>query len=297
MSVDAESSNMFNYPPLYSLSSEVSETNQKNYKSLTRATLICLVAASCFDVLINYCAAAAYLTCAATIVSVILWLIADRGSSYECWFDARALTESIKTASWRFSMCAEPYELNLSLDEARHLFLCEIEEMMRQEKRVFDRFEYSKLNSCAIASTESMIAVRDSSWEDKKELYLSRRVIDQKNWYSNKSKANERIKRNLSVLVMFFQVVAIVLAIIAALGLIPSFAGAVLTLISSLLTWSQVQQRSLLSHSYGVAAKELALIEGKFSLVSSAQELSDMVVQAELAMSREHTLWVSRNSY
>lgn len=293
----AQDSCKLEYPSLYSLSSDVSGKNQKVYKGLTKATLICLVAASFFDVLLNYCSAAILLTCLAAIASVVLWLIADKGSSYEFWFDARALTESIKTASWRFAMCAEPYGLNLSLDEANQLFLQEIEEMMKQEKRVFDRFDYSQSNTCASASTESMIMIRGFSWEEKKKLYLSQRVIDQKNWYSSKSRINEKSKERLAILVVLLQVVTIILVIIAMLGYIPSFAGAVLTLISSLLTWSQVQQRSLLSHSYGVAAKELALIEGKFKLVNNAQELSSMVEQAELAMSREHTLWVSRNSY
>lgn len=285
------------YPPLYSLSSKASGRNQKVYKGLTKAILICLVSASLFDVLLNYCSLVIYLTCLATAASVVLWLIADKGSSYEFWFDARALTESIKTASWRFAMCAEPYGSNLSLNEANLLFLKEIEEMMKQEKKVFDRFDYSQLSTCASESTESMIMIRGFSWEEKKKLYLTQRVIDQKNWYSSKAKDNEKSKERLGIIVVVLQITAIILAIIAAFGYIPSFAGAVLTLISSLLAWSQVQQRSLLSHSYGVAAKELALIEGKFKWINNAQELSSMVEQAELAMSREHTLWVSRNSY
>jgi hypothetical protein len=58
----------------------------------------------------------------------------------------------------------------------------------------------------------------------------------------------------------------------------------------------QVKKFNELAAAYTVAAHEIGLIRPKLDDVSTEAELSDFITDAELAFSREHTLWVARRT-
>ena len=191
-------------------------------------------------------------------------------------------------------MKAPPYAASLSKNEAVVLFEAEIEEVVASAGATADRLDFSE--GPIVPITTSMNATRELNWQERKECYLEDRVKDQRQWYSKKAEMNRDKSKTRSNLVLLLQGAAIALVVFAAIAGISDFSGFVLTLTASLLAWIQMQQHSSLSISYGSAAKELALIEGKFENVQSEEAFVALVDQAELAMSREHTLWVSRNA-
>ena len=282
------------YPSLHTISSYYSAEQQRKYKGLFRANLILLCIASlasAVSTLVNW---ALWIAAAAILGSFFVWLAMEHSDSCRDWFFSRAIAESIKTMAWRYAMKAPPYAASLSKNEAVVLFEAEIEEVVASAGATADRLDFSE--GPIVPITTSMNATRELNWQERKECYLEDRVKDQRQWYSKKAEMNRDKSKTRSNLVLLLQGAAIALVVFAAIAGISDFSGFVLTLTASLLAWIQMQQHSSLSISYGSAAKELALIEGKFENVQSEEAFVALVDQAELAMSREHTLWVSRNA-
>ena len=65
---------------------------------------------------------------------------------------------------------------------------------------------------------------------------------------------------------------------------------------SSVLTWLQAKKHNEQSASYALAAHEISLVSGEAVGISSEMDLSDYVVNAETAFSREHTQWAARKN-
>jgi hypothetical protein len=58
----------------------------------------------------------------------------------------------------------------------------------------------------------------------------------------------------------------------------------------------QVKKFNELAAAYTVTAHETGLIKPKLEAVDSESDFSDFINDAELAFSREHTLWIARQS-
>jgi hypothetical protein len=58
----------------------------------------------------------------------------------------------------------------------------------------------------------------------------------------------------------------------------------------------EVKKFNELGAAYTVTAHEIGFIEPKLDAVHSEKDFSDFINDAELAFSREHTLWIARQS-
>jgi hypothetical protein len=72
--------------------------------------------------------------------------------------------------------------------------------------------------------------------------------------------------------------------------------GPIIVFASSTLGWMQVKKFNELTAAYTVTAHEIGLIKPKLETVDSENDFSDFINDAELAFSREHTLWIARQS-
>ena len=99
-------------------------------------------------------------------------------------------------------------------------------------------------------------------------------------------------------MVYVLQVAAILMAIL--LIPLPDFflniPSILTTLVRALFAWMQLKRYQELSQSYGVAAQELSEIYESYRSVQSEDELSTHILDAEQAISREHTLWIARKT-
>jgi SMODS and SLOG-associating 2TM effector domain 1 len=126
---------------------------------------------------------------------------------------------------------------------------------------------------------------------------LCERIQDQRVWYTRKAATNKRSARKW----VAAGIAAYAIAAALAVGRVrlPDRVwpiGPVLVLASSILGWMQVKKFSELAATYTVAAHEIGLLRPKLDDVTSESELSDFVNDAELAFSREHTLWMARRT-
>jgi SMODS and SLOG-associating 2TM effector domain 1 len=145
--------------------------------------------------------------------------------------------------------------------------------------------------------TPEMDRIRALSLEERKQCYAAERIQDQRVWYTRKAATNKRSARKW----VAAGIAAYAIAAALAVGRVrlPDRVwpiGPVLVLASSILGWMQVKKFSELAATYTVAAHEIGLLRPKLDDVTSESELSDFVNDAELAFSREHTLWMARRT-
>lgn len=208
------------------------------------------------------------------------------------WYRCRALAESVKTSTWRFSMRAHPFEDTDSIEIPKANFRNLLKEILQANRHIAANLE----TAASEQVTSSMIAVRKLSLEERMAYYVKNRVDSQRSWYSKKSKAN---KNALS----FWIVTTIALYIIAAIVLNAEQLGLpvatlafdpMIVLVTSVLGWLQMKRHGELMASYNLTAHEIGIIKGNSESVKTEEELSDFINEAELAFSREHTQWVAR---
>lgn len=146
--------------------------------------------------------------------------------------------------------------------------------------------------------TQIMEEVRAQCREDRMAYYLKYRVEDQRSWYRRKSKAN----RNASRRWVWVSGLCYVIAGAMALSRIalPDWQywpiEPLIVVAASIVGWMQIKKFNELSAAYTVTAHEIGLIESVTNEVNNDAQFSEFVNDAEKAFSREHTLWLARQS-
>ncbi|WP_425860720.1 DUF4231 domain-containing protein [Arthrobacter sp. TWP1-1] len=203
------------------------------------------------------------------------------------WYDGRAVAESAKTLAWRYAVGADPFPASMARAVAEDLFR---ERMSSVADQVSDRIVFESAHAVI---TPRMDELRQSSFEDRRVVYVEGRTLDQHRWYSRKARENRHRANIWRFLLIVAEVAAVSLAIGQVFGAWDvDLAGLLAAVIGAGTAWVAVKQFSPLASAYSVATKELALQEVKLRTVS--EELWPlMAADAEEAISREHTTWVA----
>ena len=222
---------------------------------------------------------------------LILWAMRARQDD-KIWFDGRAVAESVKTATWRFMMRAQPFHEDGS---AENLFLADLKEI-REARPHVGKHLAAAMSPDGSAITDFMKGKRSSSLEARRSFYASARIRDQKVWYANKAKSNVDSGAKWFWAIAVLQIVIVALAIVQAasggLGINPI--PIVTTCAAAVAAWSQMERHEELAQSYALAAQELEEIETIASNQASEAAFTQVVEQAENSISREHTMWCAR---
>lgn len=280
------------YPALYQAADEASVSAQRAY-------LLCIKGYGGLAVVGAGLAAygidsrpsaviAAFLFMAGLGISILMTL-----KQYETvWYRARAVAESIKTATWRFMLRAEPFN-GLPLPEAK-VRLQEILGKVLQEHKNLG----GALSGAADKSqfTERMVELRESSLQQRLAVYLDERVREQRRWYASRSKLNVIYGRRWFWGLISAQTIAIALTIVRAGWPEWKYWPTEIFVVTaaSILGWIQLKRYRELGAAYAIAAHEIGLAEAQVDKVESEEALSEFVSSTEAAFSREHTQWVAR---
>lgn len=284
-------------PALHRAASDSSAVAQSRYLLLLRLDLLALVLGGLLtSVQIDnpsfnrWIAAAGAVLLVASLILVVMISV----KNYEQrWYGGRAVAESVKTLSWRYMTGAEPFKIDLPPQHADNLFVDQLRDVLEQSELLAVRLGRGSADR---EITDKMRRVRAASVEERRDLYITDRVRDQRAWYSSRSEDNEGREHALFVLMMFVQLAAVAAAVFSvAQPRSPLRASGLLTMLAiALLAWLQVKRHQELAQSYAVAAHELGLIAEEAEYVDTEERLSVFVADAEAAVSREHTLWVAR---
>lgn len=166
------------------------------------------------------------------------------------WYDGRAIAESVKTRAWRFMTCSEPYAESLSEEDARSLFLQTLKEVTKERKTFSASIGANEGLKPQI--TDKMLLVREMDLQERKKIYLSQRIDDQRKWYSSKSATSKSLSENWFNAVMAAQALALFasLALIRWPNLPVNLASVFAAIAATFIAWMQLKRHQELSNSY-----------------------------------------------
>lgn len=141
-----------------------------------------------------------------------------------------------------------------------------------------------------------MRSLRAAPLAERRLAYLTGRVDDQAAWYAAKTEANRRAADRWFWLGLGCEIVAVLVAI----GLVvetaaPDIVGLLATLAVAITAWNQTGRHDELSQTYGLAATEIVLLRTSVEMADDEASFSAAVNDVELAVSREHTMWMARS--
>ena len=285
-------------PALYRAADEASLEGQRKYLRLIKADLVVLLAGAAFasfdvgdpSLHKGLLVVSAILLAAGAIITLVL----SRKTYKNRWYGGRAAAESAKTLAWRYMMRSEPFDDTGEPESVDQRFTRSLREVLLESENLAMSFQNGL--GAAPQISEVMREVRESSLSDRKDLYVSNRIQDQRKWYSDKSNLNARREDLWFWIVAGSQLLALAAAIlmVAAPDIWANPTGVFSTLAAAALAWLQVKQHEELAQSYSVAAHELGLIAEQSRHVEHEGKFSTFVADAETAISREHTLWLAR---
>lgn len=279
------------YPALFESADGSARSSQRAFFGVLAAELVLLVASAVLSL-------AGYPSPYSAILQAVLLLAALGCTIYiyaakpdRRWYASRAIAESIKTITWRYVSRAEPFDCVDT--EARGHFTATLKSIVEQNQDVAQQFS-EQLGGRQI--TAEMDIARSSNLGERMAAYLAGRVEEQHRWYARESKKNRQRANQFFVALIAINSIAVVLAITrVAFPESPYWpTEVVVTLAAVVLTWIQARRFSQLASSYALAAHEISLVREQAEGLTSEEDFSKFVGDAENAFSREHTQWVAR---
>jgi hypothetical protein len=282
------------YPALFRSADDASDTKQCIYLFLikTEYALLFVAAVLFMDVFVD---TTFYLFYALVFLASIGTLLTRALMKPEQdWYRCRALAESVKTLTWRYMMRAEPF-LGAAAT-ARAEFTQHLQLLFNENRLTAQKISSNWADADQI--TTEMDRVRTLNLDDRKAFYVAHRVQEQRSWYGRKATENKKIAKRWVAIGIACYVLAIILAVSRIK--FPEWhiwpIEPVIVFASSAIGWMQIKKFNELGAAYTVAAHEIGLIRPRADVVHSEDDFSEFVNDAEKAFSREHTLWIARQS-
>lgn len=224
---------------------------------------------------------------ATSIVEV--FLLTNRPN--ERWYVGRALSESVKSLTWRFATAAEPFPRSRTDSDNTAEFTGRLLGLTRD-------MSAAGLAAPAMTGqqiTEGMRTLRSASPEDRLAAYLAGRLEGQRAWYAERSLSNRSRATRWSVTMLVLEIVGVTLAVSRAAGLTDvDLLGVAAAAVAAGAAWTQTRQHGAVATAYALASQELAAMGSLATRISSEADLSQFVNDTETAISREHTMWRAR---
>ena len=287
-----------NLPALHNAASKASITAQERYIALFGLNLLLLSLGAIVTgvSLQSNSMRATFAMIAGISFTLSLIVAAALGTKrYEkSWYGGRAIAESVKTLAWKYMTGAEPYEIFLSARDADERFGMDVSAVLEQRRHLSGALHGELSNSPQI--TAEMRFIRQLNTDERKAVYVTARIENQRHWYAERATTNQRNEWWWFCLIVAAQALAAASAFILVRW--PStplrLTGVFATLAAGSIAWLQVKRHQELAQSYNLAAQELGLIAATAEHVKTDEDLSRFVSNAESAVSREHTMWVAR---
>lgn len=211
------------------------------------------------------------------------------------WYRTRAIAESIKTSTWRFMMCAEPFN-GLDIQAARQKLAALLQQILQEHKDL--AIELGGQVAALNQFTDRMLQTRAAAFAERLNFYVEERIREQRKWYANKSAANIFYGRLWFWTFVLVQGVAVLFTLARIAW--PTWSVWPISLLvvaaGSILGWIQLKRYRELAAAYAITAHEIGFAETDSQNVNSDEALAHFVREVEGVFSREHTQWVARRA-
>ena len=277
------------FPTLYRATNRSSLESQVRFLRALRIRLSCLLLATVGGAIgfsIFGFAVGGIVAFLSFVVALSAGLYLETAKPDRAWYEGRAAAESVKTLAWRFAVKGESFDGG-SDEVADSNFIAELKSILT-DLVALD----AEPNDGDRQITSAMRNARGASFDDRRDLYRSGRIVDQQGWYASKANWNKvRSQRwfAISVVAEGFGVLA---AALMAFGVMQiDFLGVIGAVATAATAWTQAKQHSNLATAYSVTALELASVLSELDSLTTEPRWAKFVGQAEEAISREHILW------
>jgi len=283
--------------PCYYIDSDIASKKAQNiYKGFTWVSLSCMLLTT---ILVSLSSSVArYIPWFEKTNGIILFL-SGLISIYlviskpeKGWYLGRAIAESIKTLSWRYMMHASPFESGDNNEDVKQ-FAERISDINKQANK--DKFIPKPNKNHSDVITPKMGEVNNLNFDERKSFYLKNRIADQIKWYGDKSELNRKKGNIYSWLMVGFQFIGgIYLFFFIDDFKLLNINNIMVFLATSIIAVVEMNKYKELHQSYAFTCKELNIIKTKASIVNNDIDFQQFVIEAEQAISREHTMWLAR---
>ena len=284
------------YPALFRSADTAANNKQKRYLALLLAEYATLLLASILSSNLFSDTTSLLLYAIIFLASVTLLLLRTKLKPEQDWYRCRALAESVKTLTWRYMMRASPFVDEPYVRDPLNEFTHSLNQLINDNRSTVEKIATS--SSADDQITDDMNRIRKLDLKHRKDLYDDQRIQEQRNWYANKASINRRSARIWVLIGVAAYTTAILLSLVRLefqeWRIWPI--SPIITFASLVIGWTQIKKFNELAVAYTVAAQEIGLIRPKLVSVNQEDQFSRFVVDAELAFSREHTLWIARRT-
>lgn len=223
-------------------------------------------------------------------VAVLAAIFRDSRHPQSDWVKARAVTESIRAAAWRYAVGGEPFPPRTArADEA----------FLRHVEAALDTVQDLTLPIGPPGKAEisdGMRELRGSPLERRKAAYLRGRLDDQIGYYTDRARANDRRRR------LWFRVV-LSADLAGLLGGALRFAdvvdvdlvGIAAAVAGAAVAWTQLNQHRTLATAYSQTLRQLVLARDRLAVVGD-DDWPEYVDSVEDVMAREHSVWLTKRA-
>jgi hypothetical protein len=286
----------FSFPAFYISTDKISIKSKKIYETVFLINLVLLVMASLlgtikiddrFIGLFIKISGFIYFICS-ILMFILLFVKFEKK-----WYTSRAITESLKSLTWKYMIGGEPFSLTLIQNDVDNSFIQILKELNNEvkSKSIF------KDGNVKIGEqiTIDMLNVRKMTLQERRTFYSENRINNQLDWYKNKAKYNGRMSKiYFSIITILLFITFIYLVFLNPADIPIKITSLIASITSSLLAWLQVKKHQELSEAYTLTAQDINLIKEKSKNIVDENSLSIFVSDAETAFSREHTMWLAR---
>jgi hypothetical protein len=231
-----------------------------------------------------------------TLLVLLLWVV--RASRWQSqWYDCRGAAEDMKRITWRYLMQLDPFPPGEPAPDA--VFVRALEEAVRDHPEVL-RSLGRRAHVLAPPVTPEMRRIRQSSAEERAEVYLTSRVRPEAAWYAAKAERFVAADRRWFAGLILVQVAAVVSAIVLAVRVQGGGAGSaaadswvpMLTAVgTALMGWQRSKRYADLAASYSGTAQKLAGLESARPSPEAWRAYLPWVERVEATLAQEHEAW------
>ena len=223
------------------------------------------------------------------VLSIMIW---QHNVNYtKGWENARYLAESILSSAWLFVWRCDPFDRD---DKSASEKFIDI--VGNFETQIDLGGFLAPVTPQKNGISDWMKNFRGDDPATKRDKYIEYRLDDQIDWYTSKAAHNQKRSALWFIAGLSLLGVGAILTIGVIVECLPnwSFLGFFTTVSVSISSWFQAKRNDELKITYSVTAQELLRFRAKLKLTADEDELVELVEYTEMAISREHKLWLTR---
>ncbi len=238
----------------------------------------------------------AVFTAISTMLMVLALWVTRAAHWQHKWYECRSVAEDLKRLTWRYLMQLEPFTADEKAPDAA--FVSAANGILHRYPGVLT-IVGRRDHTPSPPVTPEMRRVRQSSVEERAELFLTSRLRPEVAWYAAKARRLGTADRRWFAALIFVQVAAVASALILAFRVLrgtwsPAEDGWVVMLTAvgtSMIGWQRSKRFSDLESSYAATAHALAGMESARPQPSESGPYVKWLERVEATLAQEHEAW------